>query len=320
LLEYLAAHFGLVGFLAVKRKIFADLSEDCWLMYAEGFDKGAGEVRLAQVEAFDAAQPAPVDGRAISLTELAEMNWRLRPFLLSRDQLDEYRAVSARARRLGDLARVSIGYVSGANDFFHLRPSQADELGIAKKWLVPSVRNGRVLRSQTVGIGDVAEWIEQDEPCLLLRIPPSVEIDRALRKYLDTDAARAASQAYKCRVRSPWYAVPDVRIPSAFLSYMSGESPSLAENRARCTGTNSVHLIDLNDPVDMPALRAAWEDPLTQLSWELEGHPLGGGMLKLEPREAQRIVITPTSKRARRHTQLFQDARAAMQAWRHVGG
>ena len=322
LLEYLAAHFGVVSFLAVRRKIFADLSEDVWLLYASGFGSSVNEIRLSQTEAFDIEQAAPVDGLAISISELAQANWRLRPFLLSCEQLAEYRAaaLSTKTRRLGDFARVSIGYVSGANDFFHLRPSQADDLGIAKKWLVPSVRNGRVLRASQIEIGDVAEWIEQDEPCLLLKIPSSTEIDRSLRKYLETDAARTASQAFKCRVRSPWYAVPDVRVPSAFLSYMSGDRPSLVQNGARCTGTNSVHLVDLHDAADMPTLRAAWDDPLTQLSWELEGHPLGGGMLKLEPREAQRIVIAPEPTRSKRRTQLLQDAHATMQAWRHCGG
>ena len=121
-------------------------------------------------------------------------------------------------------------------------------------------------------------------------------------------------------MRSPWYAVPDVRVPSAFLSYMSGDSPSLVENRAECTGTNSVHVVDLNGPSDMPTLRTAWSDPLTQLSWEIEGHPLGGGMLKLEPREAQSIVIAPDTRRSMARTQRLKDARATMQAWRHCGG
>ena len=120
LLEYLASKFEVVSFLAVKRKIFADLSEDVWLLYAEGFGKQTGEIRLSQVDVFDVSRPAPVDGLRISLAELAQMNWRLRPFLLAREQLDEYRAasLSPQVKRLSDFARVSIGYVSGANDFF----------------------------------------------------------------------------------------------------------------------------------------------------------------------------------------------------------
>ena len=37
-------------------------------------------------------------------------------------------AVRATARRLGSVARVGIGYATGANDFFHLRPSVAAAL------------------------------------------------------------------------------------------------------------------------------------------------------------------------------------------------
>ena len=43
-------------------------------------------------------------------------------------------------------------------------------------------------------------------------------------------------------------------------------------------------------------------------------------MLKLEPREAQRIVIAPEPTRGKRRTQLLKDAHATMQAWRHYGG
>lgn len=38
-------------------------------------------------------------------------------------------------------------------------------------------------------------------------------------------------------------------------------------------------------------LQGAWQGPFTSLSCEIEGHPLGGGVLKVEPREAARIAL-----------------------------
>ena len=57
-----------------------------------------------------------------------------------------YREFAARGdtKRFGELASIGIGYVSGGNDFFHLRPSQAAELGIPAAFLRPTVRNGRL--------------------------------------------------------------------------------------------------------------------------------------------------------------------------------
>ena len=50
-------------------------------------------------------------------------------------------------------------------------------------------------------------------------------------------------EAYKCRNRDPWYAIPDVRVPDAFLSYMSGRRPVLVRNDAECVCTNSLHAV-----------------------------------------------------------------------------
>jgi adenine-specific DNA-methyltransferase len=57
------------------------------------------------------------------------------------------------------------------------------------------------------------------------------------------------------------------------------------------------------------------------LSCELEGHPLGGGMLKLEPREAARIVLPPVEDPPRRaDADLAVEAAAALRRWRHHEG
>src|SRR5919199_559182 len=103
----------------------------------------------------------------------------------------------------------------------------------------------------------------------------------------------SARAAYKCRMREPWYAVPDVQVPDFFLTYMSGREPNLVRNEAGCTCTNSVHSVRVRDCRAAAYLVTAWESPFLKLSCEIEGHPLGGGMLKLEPGEASQIVLPP---------------------------
>jgi hypothetical protein len=131
---------------------------------------------------------------------------------------DLYREIATRrdTRRLGELASVGIGYVSGANQFFHLRPSEADKFDIPPSFLLASVRNGRALPSSRLTTGIVERWKRDDEPVLLLKISKTQEVPRSVRRYLETDAARVARMAYKCRVRDPWYSVPDVQVPDFF--------------------------------------------------------------------------------------------------------
>ena len=52
-------------------------------------------------------------------------------------------------------------------------------------------------------------------------------------------------------------------------------------------------------------------------SCEIEGHPLGGGMLKLEPREANQIVLPSPGALSRLNATTIKEAITIMRTWRH---
>ena len=319
LIKYLLSHFADVRILAVREKIFPELSEDAWLLYAEGFGARSEGLLFSVTEKFEFANSPPGNGRFVSFADLTRWNWRLRPFLLTEELLDLYFDLLQRQTtvRLGDLARVGIGYVTGANDFFHLRPSIARQLGIPKRFLQVSVRNGRVLREHAITRRVVEEWLARDEACLLLNLPPDTLLPESVRHYLETSQGREARETYKCRMRDPWYSVPDVTVPNAFLSYMSGHLPALVANDAECAGTNSVHTVRLMSHVPLGKIQEAWTKSLTTLSCELEGHPLGGGMLKIEPREAQRVALRLAERFDRRTDEIMMQGVDTLRNWRH---
>jgi hypothetical protein len=101
------------------------------------------------------------------------------------------------------------------------------------------------------------------------------------------------ARTYKCRTRSPWFRVPHVYQPDAFLTYMSGATPRLVANDAGVVAPNSLHILRLHPHAETTrdGLAALWQTSLTRLSVEIEGHPLGGGMLKIEPTEAESVVV-----------------------------
>lgn len=322
LLNYLVRHFAVVHVVAVKEKLFPDLSEDCWLLYAEGFGSSTDEIRFTAVTRLRSSANPPREFERIPVSEW-RTTWkqRLRPFLISAEVRLLYQAAVAEksTKRLGDLASVGIGYVTGANDFFHLRPSEARRWGIPASLLQPSVRNSRALPASRLTSSTVARWNREDEQMLLLRLGKDASVPRQVRDYLDSEAGWIAREAYKCRVRQPWYSVPDVQIPNFFLSYMSGKEPSLVRNDAGCTCTNSVHSVRLRDSVFAKLITDSWTSPFVRLSCELEGHPLGGGMLKLEPGEATQIVIPTTETQSRMSNEGLFDAVETLRGWRHYG-
>lgn len=319
LLEYLVSRFSTVHVVAVCNKLFPDLSEDCWLLHAEGFEGATSEIRFSVLDRFVQCKRPPTQFERINVAEWRQ-TWRqrLRPYLIPAAAREQYRAVANHAHsvRLGGIASVGIGYVSGANDFFHLRPSEADHWGIPERFLHPTVRNGRALPASRVTASVLDRWRRDDEAILLLRLPKSKIIPQAVQRYLDTDAGYIAREAYKCRMREPWYSVPDVYVPDYFLSYMSGEQAQLVRNDADCTCTNSLHGVRLKDRALSRHL-ASWGTDFVQLSAEIEGHPLGGGMLKLEPREAAQIILPEADALVDCQPAVFAHALEKMRAWRH---
>jgi adenine-specific DNA-methyltransferase len=320
LLEYLIGHFAVVHITAVREKLFPDLSEDCWLLYAESYSASTTEIRFTALETFTPLGQPPRAYQGVSVQEWrASWKRRLRPYLLPKETRELYQRVAddPTSYRLDDLASVGIGYVSGANDFFHLRPSEADHFNIPKRLLHPTVRNGRSLPDRNLTLGVVREWVRKDEPVYLLKLPKSPDIPPSVRKYLDTSEGHSAREAYKCRVRTPWYSVPDVQVPDFFLTYMSGRTVGLVRNSAHCTCTNSLHSVRLHDKRALSMLYDLWNTPFLQLSCEIEGHPLGGGMLKLEPREAAQIVLPSPTLLEHLPGLALEDAIRTMQTWRH---
>lgn len=318
-LRFLVDNFRRVQVVAVRDKMFPELSEDCWLLYADAFGGRADSLTLTLQTRFRLTATPPRTGLRVSREELARWSWRLRPFLASADARDVYlrHAGAPGSHRLGGIARVGIGYVSGANDFFHLRPSQAEALGIPRRLLHPSVRNGRSLAGGDVTERRVRRWILADERVYLLRLRRGDELPREVHRYLDSEAAHVARTSYKCRNRDPWWAVPDVKVPDGFLSYMSGEEPMLARNPSGCVCTNSVHAVQLAGHISPTELSRRWRSPLTALSCELEGHPLGGGMLKLEPGEASRILLTEPAAISPEDADVIAEACRSLRGWRH---
>ncbi|HEY7810962.1 MAG TPA: N-6 DNA methylase [Allosphingosinicella sp.] len=320
LLDYLVASFSKVQIVAVRTKLFPGLSEDCWLLFTDGFGGTAEAIDFSAVDQFVPAKVPPKPSMRIDLEEWRSVwNRRLRPYLLPRSARDIYAAALAdpETRRLADFASVGIGYISGDNAFFHLRPSEAKRLRIPPRFLQPSLRNGRAMPEKQITKATVDAWTRRDDPVLLLRLARDQELPAAVRNYLDSSGGREARQGYKCRNRAPWYAVPDVQIPDFVMSYMSGRSVNLVRNAAGVSCTNSVHAIRVRDRALATRFLPQWSSPFVRLSCELEGHALGGGMLKLEPREAGRIVFPSAAAVAGADPDGLQEAIGSLQRWRH---
>ena len=316
--RYLLGSFERVEVIAVREKLFPDLSEDCWLLRASGFGGCSEAIHFVRLDSLRAEESSWAF-EPVSVDELGRWGFRLRAFLVPSSIRAAYLdiAVHAAVSRLGNVARIGIGYVTGANDFFHLRPSDAAALGIPNEVLRVAIRSNRDLVADDIDEDVVGSWIADDRPVLLLDLAGKSELPGSVETYLESEAALAASGSYKCRNREPWYAVPDVRTPHAFLSIMSGRGPRLVGNSAGVTCTNSVHAVQFLDKADAKRYVSNWRSELTTLSCELEGHALGGGVLKIEPSEARRVLLAPGLDLSEEQKELLRSGTRELRRWRH---
>ena len=74
---------------------------------------------------------------------------------------------------------------------------------------------------------------------------------------------------------------------------MSNKFPRLVLNEAKAVSTNTIHrvMFTWKDGMFSKAFIASFYNTLTMLSAELSGRSYGGGVLKLEPSEAERLKV-----------------------------
>lgn len=319
-LQYLTENFSSVHVVAIRDKIFPHLSEDCWLLYCDGFGGGTDGVDFSNVDRFSFHEHPPQISEHAKWQQLSnEWKGRLRPLLLPAAARELYLRVGYRStsKRLGDFAKINIGYISGDNDFFHLRASEARERNIAASYLIPTVRKGSSITKDVIDDEEVRRWVRDDEPSFLLSLPPDTDLPDQVTAYLDSPRGLRARARFKCRTRRQWYSVPGIVRPCYFLQYMSGADVRLARNIVGAACTNSVLAVRLLNNAEANTCLPLWMSPLTRLSCELEGHPLGGGMLKLEPGEARKVVFDKAGLE-KDDLAVALSALETIRSWRHV--
>jgi adenine-specific DNA methylase len=308
--EHLRRSFAEIHIVSFRHAVFPDVQEEVVLLLAAGKDHGPGRLSLMEV-----AGAADLDDFAAVLAGAETYGpgqepkkWipgdTAHPGVLALDHLEERGLLAP----LGKLGKASIGFVSGANEYFVLTPEEAVRWRLPDPSLQPALVRARQIPGLQITSADISKVRSQGERCLLWL--PGERLTGAERDYIRRGEDLGYAERYKCRVRSPWFRVPGVIKPDAFLTYMSDVVPRLCLNRAKVTASNTLHTVRL--PKLPSTLRrafvTAFYNSATLLSCERTGRSYGGGVLKLEPREADRILVPSADLVARHQAPLLKMA------------
>lgn len=289
--SFLLQHFRDLTILSFEEKVFPGAMEEVVILLGT---KGAGDgrLRVCRLQSLADLREAPAEVLTRARVSRVAPGERWLTALLEQEAVAAALDVVHRARfeSLGTLGRVDIGVVTGANDFFVLTRDRVERSRLPSTVLVPVVSKAAHVRGIRYGLADWQAQENSGSPCHLLLVNGD-DRSEALARYLAQGEALGLPARYKCRTRKPWFRVPYVRKPDLFLTYMNHIAPRLVVNDAGVTSTNTVHGVFLSDPLLAVPLAAAFQNSATLLSAEIEGRSYGGGVLKIEPGEAVRILV-----------------------------
>jgi len=294
-LRFLLRKFGRITVRMFQKKMFEELSEDTILLLCENFGEPCGWFSITPATCIEDARADEKDTIPVDIEAISCGRHRLTRYLLPPKARHLYESMAAEngVVTLGEAADVGIGYVTGCNNYFHLTAKEAKEWRVPPGYLAPAVLSLGDFHGTVFRLSDWAQLLDSGQKTYLLRIPAlkTEELPKGLSEYIFQGEERRISKHFKCRVRETWYSVPHVRVGDAFLSYMSGSSPKLVRNAAGFVAPNTLHIVRFERGWKWTPFVAGWNSSLTRLSCEIEGHPLGGGMLKLEPSEAESVIV-----------------------------
>jgi adenine-specific DNA-methyltransferase len=220
----------------------------------------------------------------------------------------------ASVSRLGDVARIEVSIVTGANDFFCVDDATVERFGL-DRWAKPLLARSKHAPGLVVSADDLRDARVSGARGWLLDFDaatPDPVCGNGPRGYLQSGIERQLQNRYKCRIRDPWYRVPSVRVGRLLLSKRSHLFPRLMLNKAGAYTTDTIYRGDVlpGGPFSAADLVAGFHCSLTLLTVELEGRSFGGGVLELVPSEIARLCVVSRPGLSEQLARLDQVVRA----------
>ena len=287
---WLQERFAAVKLVMFERLQFHDAEEQVVLLVAEG--RGPCDGFLIH-RVYDAAELT--EGHILDpMPANPAIGGKWSDLALTSPQRSLMKRAHQKMSRLDEYGTPELGSVTGNNGYFTMSELTRSKYKIDPKHLRRISPPGtRHLNGTTFTRADWEELKLAHARVWLLH--PEQPIRAAgLKKYIEEGKAAEVDKAYKCSVREHWWKPPIVPVPDLFFTYMSHRYPRLIANSSGATLLNSMHGIRLKPGVKREgraALPLLALNSATMVGAETLGRSYGGGILKMEPREAASLPV-----------------------------
>lgn len=298
--SYLTDHFERIDVIACNELFFDNAEQEVVLLLADGALVSASEdntCRVALTAADKVAditdiKPALLLARAEAKTIRHDSEKWLKYFLDNR-QISFMRALrdAEITTSMSTHASIDVGVVTGKNEFFVISADQVDAFGL-QGYTTPLVSRSVQLKGSLFSNDDWHSLAAGSDRVHLLNISKeqASTLSEKLRRYIEDGEQKEFHKGYKCSIREPWYKVPSVWVPDGFSFRQIYDFPRMVLNESGATSTDTIHRMRSHgaEPERIIANTYTW---LTAASAEIEGRSYGGGVLELEPTEAEKLLM-----------------------------
>jgi adenine-specific DNA-methyltransferase len=203
-------------------------------------------------------------------------------------------------RRLDEWCSTRRGIATGANEFFHLRPSRAQALGLQAAHLVRCVGGARHARGAVFDSEDYDALHAADQPCLLWAVSTSPTHNELA--YVREGDAHGLPQRYLLSKRKPWYSMEKVNAAPIWIGVFGRGGLRVIRNRSGVAHLTTYHGLTPHDadPVLADALVVLLQSSIAVRAIERTRRVFGAGLEKVEPADLLDIELPdlPASPRA----------------------
>lgn len=293
--RFLSDYFQKITLITFRKLVFEGIQQEVVLLLAErDGDKHTG-IRTIELNAIsDLASHRHVEFTDDELKPLNHDTEKWTQYFLETEEIEFLRCLKENKNltTTGKIIDVDVGIVTGQNRFFVLNNSQIAHNSL-EQFTQPIVSRSGHLKGVLFSANDWQNNADKDLPSFLLDLPnvPSDELLPSAKQYVESGEAEKLHTGYKCSIRNRWYIVPSVWVPDAFMLRQVHAYPKIILNSTNATCTDTIHRVRLLNGVGGKTITSAFLNSLTFAFAEVTGRSYGGGVLELEPNEAEKLPI-----------------------------
>jgi adenine-specific DNA-methyltransferase len=294
--SFLLRRFGSLKIILFEQLIFPGVMEEVILLLAEG-SGGCNSFEVIQTKNIECLNRSMLRGNGY---RPPHPNHKWTAGLLHQEAQEVLRDLSCSKyfQMLGDWGDIYLGFVTGNNQFFTMNNADRVKHNLNERDVIRICPPGARKINRFALTNAAWEGMRDRGEPVFLFYPRSALLNSSSKAYVDAGIVQKVHTGYKCGNREPWWRVPITQEPDLIFTYMNHQMPRIVSNEAKILVSNSVYGITLRrntKQLGRKALPKLFFNSVSALSSELEGRSYGGGLLKVEPREADKILVPSLS-------------------------